>query len=90
MPRYNATWHWAKIEPPAGPDAAAALAAMRARLAARFDLRAFNAARARLDPDNILGSALLDEVLGTPGGASDASGSSGASEAAAVAAARAG
>jgi L-galactono-1,4-lactone dehydrogenase len=62
MPRYNATWHWAKIEPPEDPKR---LAAMRAALASRFPLEQFNAQRARLDPDNILGNKLLDQLVGT-------------------------
>ena len=61
MPKYNATWHWAKIEP---PEDAQRLAAMRAALAARFPLERFNAYRSKLDPDNILGNRLLDELLG--------------------------
>jgi L-galactono-1,4-lactone dehydrogenase len=61
IPSYNATWHWAKIEPPAQPQR---LAAMRQALAARFPLDAFNAQRARLDPDNILGNDWLDGLLG--------------------------
>jgi L-galactono-1,4-lactone dehydrogenase len=68
MPAYNAAWHWAKIERPSGNPAR--LAAMRSALAARFPLQAFNAARARLDPHNILGNELLDELLGTPQGGS--------------------
>jgi hypothetical protein len=67
MPAYGATWHWAKIEPPA--DNPQHLAAMRAALASRFPLDRFNAQRARLDPDNILGNALLDELIGTPAAA---------------------
>lgn len=63
MPRYGATWHWAKIEPP--PEAAR-LSAMKAALAQRFPLERFNAARARLDPDNLLGNRLLDQLIGTP------------------------
>lgn len=60
MPKYGATWHWAKIEPPADPQR---LDAMRAALAARFPLDRFNAHRARLDPDGILGNRLLDSLL---------------------------
>lgn len=63
MPAYNATCHWAKIEPPADPQR---LAAMRSALAQRFPLQQFNAHRARLDPDNILGNQLLDGLIGTP------------------------
>lgn len=63
MPAYKATWHWAKIEP---PEEQQRLAAMRAALSARFPLQRFNAFRARLDPDNILGNRLLDQLLGGP------------------------
>jgi L-galactono-1,4-lactone dehydrogenase len=66
MPSYNATWHWAKIEPPTDPQR---LAAMRSALAQRFPLERFNAHRARLDPDNILGNRLLDGLIGTPSSA---------------------
>lgn len=63
MPKYNASWHWAKIEV---PKDAQRLAAMKAALAARFPVERFNAYRAQLDPDNILGNQLLDTLLGTP------------------------
>jgi L-galactono-1,4-lactone dehydrogenase len=69
MPKYNASWHWAKIEPPADPDPAAAaarLGRMRAALAARFPLARFSAARRELDPKNILGNAMFDALLGAP------------------------
>jgi L-galactono-1,4-lactone dehydrogenase len=76
MPRYGASWHWAKIEPPTdGGDAAAAaarLAHMQAALAARFPLDELNAARARLDPKNILANNMFDTLLGRPGGAAQA------------------
>ncbi|PSC76820.1 L-galactono-1,4-lactone dehydrogenase isoform A [Micractinium conductrix] len=62
-PKYNAAEHWAKIEAPEDP---ADLAAMQARLAARYPLAAFNAARRRLDPRNVLGSPKLDTLLGYP------------------------
>jgi hypothetical protein len=39
---------------------------MRSALAQRFPLQQFNAHRARLDPDNILGNQLLDGLIGTP------------------------
>ncbi|KAF8071296.1 hypothetical protein HT031_001379 [Scenedesmus sp. PABB004] len=88
MPRFGATWHWAKIEAPTSP---ARLAAMRAALAARFPLGAFAAARARLDPHNVLGSEMLDQLLGPPGasGAPGAAAAAAAAEAGAGAAARA-
>ena len=62
MPRYGATWHWAKIEPPHGN--AERLAAMRAALAERYPLERFNAARAALDPDGLLGNELVDALFG--------------------------
>lgn len=75
MPRFGAVEHWAKIEPPAEPGA---LAAMRARLAARYPLAQFNAARARLDPMNVLGSPLVDAVLPREGGGTGGGGGSAA------------
>ena len=60
MPRYGAVEHWAKIE--AGGDPGR-LAELRARLAARYAVAAFAAARARLEPHNILANALLEAVL---------------------------
>ncbi len=64
MPAFKAVWHWAKIEVPSEPLAAAR---MRQALASRFPLDRFAAARARLDPHNILGSDALDALLGVPG-----------------------
>jgi L-galactono-1,4-lactone dehydrogenase len=70
MPRYGAAWHWAKIEPPASGDGrsadAGALARMRAALARRYPLAAFNALRGELDPKNVLGNELVDALLGVP------------------------
>jgi L-galactono-1,4-lactone dehydrogenase len=66
MPPYHASWHWAKIEPPEDP---ARLAAMKARLAERFPVAAFNAARAQLDPNNILANDMVDKLFGRPGAA---------------------
>jgi L-galactono-1,4-lactone dehydrogenase len=63
MPRYGAAWHWAKIEPPQGAED---LARMRGALARRYPLDRFNAARAELDPKNVLGNALVDGLLGLP------------------------
>lgn len=67
MPKYGAVEHWAKIEVPSDP---AELAAMQARLAARYPLAAFAEARRRLDPNNILGGPLVDALL--PRGAAPA------------------
>lgn len=39
------------------------LAELRARLRRRYPLEAFEAARQRLDPKNILGNELLDTLL---------------------------
>lgn len=64
MPKYNAVWHWAKIEVPQDPQR---LEAMRQALAQRFPVARFNAYRALLDPDNILGNRLVDTLLGQPG-----------------------
>jgi L-galactono-1,4-lactone dehydrogenase len=61
MPRFGAVEHWAKLEVPEGdPEAVERL---RARLAARYPLAEFAAARARLDPRNVLGNALVDVAL---------------------------
>jgi L-galactono-1,4-lactone dehydrogenase len=60
MPKYGATEHWAKIEVPADPQQ---LSAVQARLAARYPLTAFSAARRRLDPHNILGSPMVDALM---------------------------
>lgn len=58
MPRYGATEHWAKIEAhQLDPGAAAA------RLAARFPVDQFNAARAQLDPKNILSNDVVDVLF---------------------------
>jgi hypothetical protein len=65
MPSYHASWHWAKIEPP--QDNPARLAAMRGRLAERFPVAAFNAARAQLDPNDILANNMVDTLFGRPG-----------------------
>lgn len=58
--KYGAAEHWAKIELPSDPGAAAAL---RARVAARYPVAEFAAARRRLDPHNILGNELVDALL---------------------------
>jgi L-galactono-1,4-lactone dehydrogenase len=66
-PRYGATEHWAKIEP-----RRLDVAAKRAALAARFPVAAFAAARAELDPHNVLGGVVVDAVLPHPGEAEQA------------------
>jgi len=58
--RYDAADHWAKIELPATE---AELIALRQRLRQRFPVEAFNRWRAELDPDNILGSELIDALM---------------------------
>lgn len=69
MQKYNAVEHWAKIELPSQEGGAAALEEMRARVQRRYPAEAFNAARARLDPKNILGNELVDTLLGPPAAA---------------------
>lgn len=67
-PRYGATEHWAKVEP-ARYAAAGGLDAKRAALAARFGpdaVASLAAARARLDPKNVLGSPLVDALFPHP------------------------
>ena len=60
-PRYHATEHWAKIEP-----RRLDVAAKRASLEGRFPTAAFAAARAELDPRNVLGGVVVDAVLPHP------------------------
>ena len=69
MARFGAAEHWAKIELPEGEGARAAA---RARLARRYPVEAFLAARRRVDPRNVLGNALVDELLGAPAAAAAA------------------
>ena len=59
-PKYKAVEHWAKIEVPQSDKG---LVIMKQRLKERYDVEAFNAARRRLDPKNILGNTLIDTVL---------------------------
>lgn len=60
-PKYGAATHWAKLEV---PQDGAELAAARAALAARFPLAEFNAARAEVDPKNVLANSWLDTLVG--------------------------
>lgn len=60
-PRYTATEHWAKIEP-----RRLDVPAKRAALEARFPVAAFAAARAALDPKDVLGGPIVDAVLPHP------------------------
>lgn len=61
VPKFGAVEHWAKIEVPAMSDAE--LAAARARLAKRYPVEKFAAARRRLDPKNILGNETVDALF---------------------------
>lgn len=58
--KYGASQHWAKIE---APRSEAELMALRATLRARFPVADFNAARAELDPHNVLGNEAVDALL---------------------------
>lgn len=58
MPRYGATEHWAKIEAHRLQPGAVA-----ARLAARFPVDRFNAARGVLDPKNIMANDVVDTLF---------------------------
>lgn len=58
MPRFNATWHWAKLEPDN-----ADLAQLRKRIDARFPSRLLAMYRNLLDPKDVLGNEWLDKVL---------------------------
>mmetsp|Transcript_486 Transcript_486/g.1413 ORF Transcript_486/g.1413 Transcript_486/m.1413 type:complete len:581 (-) Transcript_486:158-1900(-) len=51
LDRYSAVDHWAKIEVPPSPEG---VKAMQQRLAGRYPVEEFNAARRDLDPKNIL------------------------------------
>jgi hypothetical protein len=63
MPKYNAAWHWAKLEV---PDSEAELQDIRARLAARYPVARLNELRAVYDPKNILANSAVDAVLPRP------------------------
>lgn len=60
---FGAHQHWAKIEL---PDDAADRAVVARRLRERFPIDEFNAARRKLDPNNILSNELLDGLFGKP------------------------
>ncbi len=67
MPRFNATWHWAKLEATApGRTPQELEAVVRPRLAARFSspLAALGRYRAVLDPEGTLSNKWLEAVLG--------------------------
>ena len=57
MPKYHATEHWAKIE------LDTLLPRDLQRLAARYPVQAFNVARNKLDPKNILANEVVDRVF---------------------------
>ena len=59
----NATSHWAKLE---APKSLWDLIDLQLFLNTRFPLDRFNAWRGQLDPKNILGSPLLNMLLGKP------------------------
>ncbi len=69
MPRFNATWHWAKLEADSRPPGEFA-SVVAPRLQARFEeaLTALKRYRAVLDPKGTLGNAWLDAVLGPSAG----------------------
>ncbi len=58
MPKYDATEHWAKIEVPYLDKQAA-----RERIAGRYPVDNFNAARRELDPKNILANDIIDTLM---------------------------
>ena len=67
---YGAVPHWAKIELPDLVNGdmrishnAAKLKELKGRLQNRYDMNKFKAARASLDPDNVLSNTLLDIIL---------------------------
>uniref|UniRef100_A0A1D1ZQN5 FAD-binding PCMH-type domain-containing protein n=1 Tax=Auxenochlorella protothecoides TaxID=3075 RepID=A0A1D1ZQN5_AUXPR len=61
--KYDAVEHWAKVEP---PEDAAELEALRQRLGRRFPVAAFQAARRRLDPKNILSNDWVNALFPLP------------------------
>ena len=67
MPKFNATWHWAKLEVPrsslTGQLDEVKMDQIRKRLSAKFPLELFNAYRAMLDPKNILANQWIDSVI---------------------------
>lgn len=63
MAKYNAVWHWAKLEL---PDSKERLEKVRQQLRARYPVDDFNAARAQLDPNNLLSNEWLDALFGPP------------------------
>ncbi|EFJ51000.1 hypothetical protein VOLCADRAFT_88191 [Volvox carteri f. nagariensis] len=65
MPRFDATWHWAKLETSSRPEGELE-GLVRPRLASRFGsaLGALSRYRAVLDPQGTLANKWLDAVLG--------------------------
>ena len=68
--KYGAVPHWAKIELPDLVNGdmrishnAAKLKELKLWLQNRYDMNKFKAARASLDPDNVLSNTLLDIIL---------------------------
>ena len=68
--KYGAVPHWAKIELPGLVNGdiceshnAAKLKELKLRLQNRYDMNKFKAARASLDPGNVLSNTLLDIIL---------------------------
>lgn len=60
MPKYQAKWHWAKLEAGGDPKR---LAWIRSYLRERYDVDRFNLVRRTLDPENNLGNQWLNAVL---------------------------
>lgn len=61
MPKYNALWHWAKLELPEDPIE---LANIQKRMAERFPLEKIREVRKELDPSNIMGNQIVDTIFG--------------------------
>ena len=61
MPRYKAVDHWAKVEvvdlTPEDKEL------VRKRIAQRYPVTAFNAARKKLDPRNVLSNHIIDDLF---------------------------
>ena len=58
LPKYAAVEHWAKLE-----TGRVAPEALKQRMQLKYPTADFNAARARLDPKNIMGNSIVDTVF---------------------------
>ena len=61
MPKYKAIDHWAKVEVVDLTPEDKAL--VRKRIAQRYPVKAFNDARRRLDPKDVLSNHIIDDLF---------------------------